>query len=304
MWTGFLFVFISAAVGGAINSVAVKLGVREIPPITFTTLRFLFSTLLFLPIYFSQKQAKLYKKDIIILCTMSLFFVTNLALFSIGLQYTSAIVSQTLYILSPILVITFAHFMIGEKYTMEKGLGLIISLVGVVYFIYQSAIAKSAVTFGTPLGNILILIGVVCFSLYIVWSKKLTHSYSPSTITLFNFILTTVLLTLFMPVEWHFRPFILSKVTTVGLLSLGAMIFSSIVGYLTLQIGIKRTSAFVGSLNLYISPFFTALIAIIILGEKVTLPFIIGGALVAVGVFYATAFQHVKKLLTPITPEN
>lgn len=237
---------------------------------------------------------------------MSLFFAANLALFSIGLQFTSAIVSQTLYILSPILVITFAHFLIGEKYTKEKGIGLFISLIGVLYFIYQSAAEKSALTFGSPVGNILIIIGVICFSLYIVTSRKLTHSYSPATITLFNFIMTAIVLSIFIPVEWHFRPFILSQVNTVGILALGAMVFSSIVGYLTLQIGIKKTSAFIGSLNLYIAPFFTALTAIVVLGEKITLQFILGGALVAVGVFYATSYHHVKKLFTksPLAPEN
>lgn len=306
MWLGLLYIFISAAVGGGINSVAIKLGVREIPPITFTTLRFLFSTLFFLPIYFSQKPNKLYKKDLLILTIMSLFFATNLALFSIGLQFTSAIMSQTLYILSPALVIILAHFLIGEKYSHEKGIGLIVSLVGVLYFVYQSAIQKSALTFGTPLGNILIIFGVACFSLYIIISRKLTHAYSSATITLFNFVLTTILLACFIPIEWHFRSLNISKVNMVGILSLGAMVFSSIVGYLTLQTGIKRTSAFIGSLNLYISPFFTALTAIIVLGEKLTVAFIVGATLVAIGTFYATAFPQLKKLYfkTTIIPGN
>lgn len=301
MWIGFLFVFISAVVGGGINSVAVKLGISQMPPLTFTTLRFIFSTLFFLPIYLYQKPTKLYKKDMLILGAMSLFFATNLALFSIGLQFTSAIVSQTLYIVSPMLVITFAHFLIGEKFSRQKAIGLIISFVGVFYFVYQSAVTKSALTFGTPFGNILILIGVVCFSLYIVTSRKLTHSYSPATITMCNFIVTTVVLALCVPIEWHFRPFVITKINYVGIFSLGAMVFSSIVGYLTLQMGIKRTSAFIGSLNLYISPFFTALTAIIVLGEKVTVPFILGGALVAAGTLYATAYEHTKKLFGKTT---
>lgn len=295
MWIGLLAIFLSGAIGGAINSVAVKLGVREIPPITFTTLRFLLSTICFLPIYFSQKQTKLYKKDLFILCAMSLFFAANLVLFSIGVQYTSAIVSQTLYVLSPILVVTFAHFLIQEKFTRKKGIGLFIALVGVLFLIYQSTVKQSLLTFGTPLGNILIIIGVVCYSFYVVFSRKLIHAYSPSIITLFNFILTTVLLAVFIPVELHFRPLILSKITIVGEISLVAMVFSSICTYFFLQIGIKRVSAFVGSLSLYISPFFAALTAVIIVGEKITLPFVLGGLLIASGVFYSTTFDQVKK---------
>jgi len=63
------------------------------------------------------------------------------------------------------------------------------------------------------------------------------------------------------------------------------------------QTTIKRTSAFVGSLSLYISPLFTAFTAIFLLGERLTIPFILGGTLIVIGVFYATAFHHVKKLL-------
>ncbi|HYK08101.1 MAG TPA: DMT family transporter [Candidatus Eisenbacteria bacterium] len=297
MWIGLLAIILSAAIGGSVNSVAVKIGGREFTPIVFTAIRFLLSTLVLLPFFLSQKGSKLYTTDKKVLLLMSLLFALNIVLFSVGLQFTSAIMGQLLYVLSPILVIVFAHFLIGEKYTREKGIGLVIALSGVGFLLYQSITRQATLTFGTPLGNSLVLLGVVCTALYFVLARRLSHSYSGTTITFINFLITLVFVVCVLPLGYVLFPHHTIIISQQGILSIGAIVVSSTLAYLLQQSTIKRTSAFVGSLSLYMSPFFTALTAIFLLGEKITLPFVVGGTLIALGVFYATAYHHVKQLL-------
>lgn len=296
MWLGLLTIFLSAAIGGSVNSVAVKIGGHEFTPILFTILRFLLSSLILLPVFLFQKGPTLYKTDRKILFLMSILFALNIVLFSIGLQFTSAIMGQLLYVVTPILVIVFAHFFIGEKYTKEKGIGLVITLSGVGFLLYQSISQQTVLTFGTPLGNILVLLGVVCTALYFVLARRLSHSYSSTTITFMNFLITFVFSLCLVPFLFFIIPHTAIHASKVGIISVGAIVFSSVCAYMLQQATIKRTSAFVGSLSLYMSPFFTALVAIFFLREKITLPFVAGGILIALGVFYATAYHHVKKL--------
>lgn len=296
MWLGLLTIVVSSLIGGSVNTVAVKLGVREFPPLTFTSIRFILATFLLLPLFLSHTKQKLFKKDIIALSLGSIFFVVNMGVFSIALQFTTAIMGQLLYVLCPIVVIVLAHFLIGEKFTKQKVIGLAIALSGVIFLIYRSFGKGAVVSFGTPFGNTLILCGVVCFAFYLISVRKLSHTYTPVTITFFNFLVAGILLGICMPVEWLIRPFVFSKITTTGIVALGAIVISSVVAYILQQDSIKRTSAFVGSLSLYIAPFFTALTAVLLIGEKITISFLIGGVLIAIGVFYATAYSHVKGL--------
>ncbi len=298
MWYGLLAIILSAAIGGSINSAAVKVGGREFTPLLFTFIRFFFSTLILLPLFLSQKGPKLYKGDRKILFLMSILFAANIIVFSIGLQFTSALMGQLLYVISPILVIIFGHFLIGEKYTKEKGIGLVITLSGVGFLLYQSITKQAVLTFGTPLGNFLVLLGVIFTALYFVLSRRLSHSYSSTTITFMNFFITFLSVICILPLIFLFSPHTSIHIAKTGIISVIAIVFSSVFAYMLQQITVKRTSAFVGSLSLYMSPFFAGLTAVFLLGEKITVPFIAGGILLAIGVFYATAYHHIKKLLT------
>ena len=47
MWLGLLALLVAQAIGGAGGPLAIKLGVREFPPLTFTFLRFFLAEMFF-----------------------------------------------------------------------------------------------------------------------------------------------------------------------------------------------------------------------------------------------------------------
>lgn len=206
--------------------------------------------------------------------------------------------SQILYTLIPVLVGILSYFLLKEHFTLHKLFGSVIALSGVLLLIQQSITAQKTLTFGTFFGNMIILVAVFMWSFYIIFSKNLTKTYTPETTSFFSFIITTVLLFVISPIEWFFHPFVIDRITVIGLGSLfGVAIFSSAIMFYLKQIGIHRTTAFTASLFQYMAPLFASLTAIPILKEQPTIVLIIGGAFIIVGVFYATTFDTMKKYI-------
>lgn len=296
MWNGLVALFIANFIGGVFNSVLIKLGVREIPPITFTMFRFLIASLAILPFYLRQSHRESLRKHIWIILAQSVFFAANVGTFSIAIQFTSAIMSQIIYVFVPVVVGIISYFVFKEKFTKNKIIGSLVALLGVLFLIEQSILKADILSLGTLYGNLLILFGVFVYSGYLLLSQKLTKIYSPTTTTFFTFLVTFILLMLVVPFEFINNPLQISKITVVGIGSLfGLAIFSSAIMYFLIQFGIKKAGSFTASLFQYIAPFFTAISAMAVLGEKLTLTIVLGGLLIMFGVFYATTYEYVKK---------
>lgn len=296
MWLGILALLVEEFFGGAIIPLLVKVGVGEFSPLLFTFLRFFIATIVFLPFFLRTKPKRIHKKEFFSLLGKSIFFALNATLFGIGIQFTSVIMSMILYSLTPVVVLILAYIFLREQMTKQKIAGLFIAFIGVLFLIYQSAQKSDVLSFGTPLGNILILSAVFFWSLYYVVSKDLHKKYTTNTITFYNMLVGTLFLFALLPLEFVIKPFDMGHVTMLGIGSLLAMgIITSLVMASLLQIGIKRTTAFQASLFNYMGPFFAAVTAIPLFGEKVTPELVFGGLCIIGGVFYATTFEDIKK---------
>ncbi|MDO8269674.1 MAG: DMT family transporter [Candidatus Levybacteria bacterium] len=294
MLLGLVVLLIANLIGGALSPLFVKIGTHEIPPFLFTFFRFLIATAIFLPFYLRGRQ-HVSVKNILKLSAFSLFFAANATLYAIGIQQTSIIASQTLYTTVPLFVGFLAHFMLGEKFSLNKIIGALISAFGVLLLVLESAKKMDTFSFGTPLGNSIILAAVICWSLYIVLSKKLSQSNSPSTTSFFSFVVTAVILMPAVPFEVAYTKFSFQNVTSIGYISLvGVGVISSALMFTLIQIGIKRTSAYIASLFSYFAPLFSAITAVPLLHEKVTPYLILAGILITSGVFVATTLGTIK----------
>lgn len=294
MGLGILALFIANFAGGAVTPLFVKLGVGEIPPVTFTVLRFAIALFAVLPFFLLQKGAKFAKGSYKLILLNSLFFTINVVLFSIAMQYTGAVMGQILYAFVPIIVAFLAHFMLDEKITRNKLLGSVIAFAGLVFLLDQSLGNQDI--FGKPLGNLLLMVGVLSWSFYLILSRKITKHTSVVSLNTANFAVAAILLTLLIPFELSMRPFSVENISNLGLASLiitGA--FSSALVMTLVQYGIKKTGAFIASLFMYLGPLAAAVTAVPFLGEKITFNLTIGAALILFGVFYATTYAKLKR---------
>lgn len=296
MTLGLLALFIASAVGG-LNPVVLKIGLRELPPLTLIALRFFLATCILLPFIY-KKLRHLSKRDIAKLTIVSSLFTLNVALFTTGIGNTTVIMSQILSMISPIVVGIFAIFIVKEHMQKENIIGVGIAMIGVIFLMTQSYNGAGN-TFGTPFGNMLVFLSMIFWCLYITLSRRLIRRYSPMTVSFFTMAVSgAVLLTVAAPIELYFHAVDLSTLTISTAGSLTYLVFiATLFFFPMMQYGIKHTNAFTASLTSYISPVFGGGVAVLFMGEKITQPFIIGTVFILLGVLYSTNIKYLKKYL-------
>lgn len=282
-----LIAIILFSIAGGLMAAVTKIGLRDIPSVSFAFIRFFVASLAVTPFLIREKHISFYhiKK----LVPISLFATVNIMFFTLGIRFTTAISGQLLYAAVPLLTGIVIMMFFKERLSTEKIIGLIIGLIGVLFIIILPLVQTGSQFSGDIKGNMLISIAVIAWSLYMAFSKKLLKDYSPFTVTSF-FILTTavVLLPLFV-IEFNTNSLWLASVSLSAILSILYVIFiGTIGGYFLNQYAIKNGGSVFASMSFYLSPLTTFLSAFLLLGEKLTLGVFIGGALALLGVYIVT----------------
>lgn len=268
-------------------SAATKIGLLEIPPLSFAFLRFLIASLIIIP--FALKAKKKISRDFIKIAPLSIFAVLNIAFFTVGVKTTTATISQILYAGVPLLTALFSYVFMAERLNFRKTAGILLGFIGVVAVVFLPVFESGKAFSGDLRGNMLITGGVICWSFYMVFSKKLQRNHSPFEIVSIFIILTTLVLLPFFLLELKTNYGWWDKVEIHGLIS---MFYVTVVGtifaYLLSQYAIKHGGSVFASTAFYLQPIFGFLSAFIVLGEKLTLGIVIGGSLALLGVFFVT----------------
>ena len=263
----------------------IKLGLRTIPPITFTFLRFFISTLVILPLFLREKPKF---KAIIEIAKPVILATVNIFLFYYALGFTSANVVQITYTTIPIIVVFLSYFILKEKVNANKFFGVILGFVGaMILFLFNSVKGYSMTS--NAIGITLTFSGGVIYSLYLIYSKRLQKKYSPISITaVFSFVTMVVSFLLsFTEVDSISSIFNQNSLSMIWLL-----LYISVLGttgyYILTQYAIKHGSPTISSSTLFIQPVFTLIWAGFLLGEKVTPSFYISAILIILGAWLVT----------------
>lgn len=265
-----------------------KISLKEFPPSVFIFFRFTLATFTILPYLFLKERDTFNKIDLKVIL-ISLLPVLNIIFFTYGIRYTTATSSQVLYSAIPVFVFIVSWFFLKDRARNKKIIGLLLGLMGVVITILLPIIEKSQLAFGSIKGNLLILAGVVTFAIYSVSSKKLQKKYSPMFLTSLFIILTMFSQLLFAArdINWYLSWWF--KVSPLALTGLLYVTFGQTVFYYFLyQYVIKRSSPLIASLAFYIQPIATYALAMVFLGENLSVGIIIGAILTFVGAWLVT----------------
>lgn len=281
-----LGIFFGSMFTGAVAAVT-KIGLTEIPPLSFAFLRFLVASIFLLPLFIRKSRSIL--KDLMALVPLSLFATANIIFFVIGIKTTTATTGQMLYAGVPLLTGLIAHYLITEKLTKQKLLGIAVGFVGVLIIVLLPLLQQSKAFSGDLRGNILIAIAVISWSFYMVFSKKAQREYSPFVITSAFIFVTCIILLPFFLLQLRTDYGWWREVTLDGLL---AVVYVALVvtvgGYWLNQYVIKLGGSIFASMGFYVMPVFAFLAAFVLLGEKLTSGFVFGGILALLGIYLTT----------------
>ncbi len=259
--------------------VFIKMGLVYLKPMTLAGMRYFTAFILLVPImsYRGELRRKLTRAQWIDLFLMGLcaYTLANGALFW-GLKYIPAITGSFLFSLLPLPVLFLGILWLRE---MPKGwqiVGILVAMGGSALFFSPGLAA------GEPFAVGVVSLGVLAFAFYGILSRSSAKDGRVSMIQLTAIPLGFgggLLLLLGVVIEGAFRP------SLPGLaLVLWLAVINTILAYLFYYRSLRVLTALELHIILNLSPLGTALLAALLLGERLTLTQIIGMFTVIIGV--------------------
>jgi drug/metabolite transporter (DMT)-like permease len=260
-----------------------RVAILSFPPMTLITLRLIIaSVLLFVVAMVSGKFQKLRRKDFKLFLLLAFF---EPFLYYVGETFGLTMVESTLaaVIVStiPLFAPMLAFLILRERIGWANIVGIVISLVGVFFVIYQPGGGFTT----NPWGVALLFLAVFAAICYATTLRKISTYYSTfnvifyqSFIGLFFFIPTFFLTDFSTVMSIH-----VSKESLLALIMLS--VFASVVAFVLFagavrEVGVTRTNVFVNLI-----PVFTAILSWLILDEIITVSKWFGILIVVLGLF-------------------
>jgi drug/metabolite transporter (DMT)-like permease len=275
--------YILAAVGTSLLGAAVitvtKLLAHDIPPYTFTVLRYGLASLFFIPFLFWRDEwQKVRPQDIPIFFILGLAQVTFYNVFFVkALERTSATTIGIISALSPIITIMAASIWLQERPSRSELLSFLLSLMGAVIIVTKGNIFALGEITNT--GSLYMLAAVLCQVVFTFALAKISTIYSALYLTFLA--LTTGVLCTIPFVESSFFEIIshISPQAWLGILFISAL-GTSLAFYLN-TVAIKYLGASLSTLITFATmPVFVFILSFLLLGETITSAHILGGLLV------------------------
>lgn len=241
------------------------------------------AALLWVMFIFKPVKSKVDKKDYgrFFLCALTGIAINQL-LFLKGLSLTFSIHASLLMLATPILITIFAAWILRERLTFMKILGLLLGITGAVILVSARDTTGQAIN---PLkGDIFIIINAISYTLYFILVKPLMQKYNPVIVIrmVFSFGLLIILpfcLKEFSEVRWE-------GFTTVAWINLASLVLlGTFLAYLFNVYGIKILGASIAGTYIYSQPIIAAILAMIFLGEELDMYKVAAGVLIAAGVY-------------------
>lgn len=276
-----IFIIIAALTGGSVP-VAAKYALEVFRPFTVVVLRFFFAALFLFPLIYKKKELNI--ETFKGLFSTALIGALNPILLFIALQFTKASFSPLIYASVPALTALYLYFFQGKKISLKQLLGIILGLIG-VFTIVLLPLIETGITGVSIWANGLILVAAGAFVLYGILSreKQKKLNFSPLALTFYFSLVSLIIGLPLMGYEF----IVYGPPTQVELIHILSGVYAGLIGtgvfYLAYQHALKNGSEITASLFTYLQPLIGIGLAALILGESVTLPFVIGGILAIVG---------------------
>ena len=176
--------------------VIIKLGLKEIPPLTFAGLRYSIAFLCLLPFAFSQKNKTIIKnlqrKDWLKLFLLGvLFYALTQGTQFVGLSLLPAVTVSLWLNFTPLIVAVTAIFLIKESPTLIEWIGVTIFLIGIITYFYPVILDNSQ-----SLGVIVMSVGVFANAASAVLGRSINRkeNISPLTVTIISMGIGSIIL--------------------------------------------------------------------------------------------------------------
>ncbi|HVP06999.1 MAG TPA: EamA family transporter, partial [Candidatus Acidoferrum sp.] len=281
-WGFFLPLILFQQTLGALCFPISKYGLAVIEPFTFAFFRFLIASVVLLTmVHFQKQDNRIARRDYPRIIGIGvLIIIGNQTAYLWGQSLTAAGHGAVLFATTPIWVLIMAIFILKEKLTWQKAVGIPLALIGALILVTGGAIKVGAEYLK---GDLIILVSVWAWGAYAIFGKPLAEKYGALRVT--AYALASGAVAYFPFGLYRALTFDYSHVTLVAWLpvlymALGSSVASYVIWYWLL----KYMEASKLAVFSNIQPVIATTVAFFTLGEIPGPAFLIGSAIVLTGV--------------------
>jgi drug/metabolite transporter (DMT)-like permease len=261
----------------------IKIGVRDVPPVTFAAWRLGIALAVLAPLTLARGTPlpRARRDWLLIGSTGVVLLGVNYALLNWGIQYISSGLTAVLQALTPAFGFVFAHTLLrDEKMTATKGLALMVGIAGVgVIFAHQLEFAGTRAFWG----SVAVVGGSACVAVAYVVMRRFGGHLHPSVVTAGQMMAALGPLVLYAAiVEGHPLRVPWTRASAMAVLYLALL--GSIAGAWLNYWLLKRIGATQLLVMGLVEPLVAVLLGVVFLGETMTGWTLSGGVCIIVGV--------------------
>ena len=258
----------------------------DIPGPASAFYRMLIPAVVVLPTFFFDcRREPVSLPNLAVISLGGLFFALDLVFWNSSILRTSAANATLLGNNTPIFVGLLTWLVFRRRPPRTFWLGLFMAIVGAILILWADL--KHHAQFGV--GDLMALAAAACFAVYLMVTEKIRSSTGTLVFLRLAMISSTLSL-LLINVAMGISLSLPHGQTLWAVLGLGLV--SQLGGYLFLTFALGHLPATITSISLLTQGPLTAALAAVLLGERLTLPQILGGILVLAGVAVAHRQKH------------
>ncbi|MFB6468985.1 DMT family transporter [Cytobacillus sp. Hz8] len=284
---GAIYLSLAASMWGGMYVIS-KYVLDFVPPLTLVWLRYIIAFVVLFAILKwlerkNENRAPIQKRDWFLLVWIGFIgYFASIALQFIGTKLSDAHTGSLITSATPAFIVFFARFLLKEKLTLRKICSVTLATIGVMTVIGWN------INVGTYFWGSIILVGAaVTWALLSVYVKIASERFSSLTITTYAVLFALIFTTPFMLWELQSKDITYeSSYVILGVLYLG--IVSTAAAFFLWNKGLELMDAGIGSLFFFFQPLVGSFLGWLLLHEKLTFHFFIGGALILAGVLIVT----------------
>jgi drug/metabolite transporter (DMT)-like permease len=275
----------------------IKLGLADLPPITFAGVRFVISCAILFPLVWTRHLPlpKIGRDWLLLAVTGVLSFSLNYGLVFWGEQYISSGLAALLQATMPAFGLVLAHiYLPNERITWVKIAGVILGVFGVgVVFSNQLAISGRQALAGC--------VALVLSALFAAYSNVLVKKYgnklNPAVIAAVQMLFGLIpLLVVGLALEGNPLGFRWSAIALISLFYLA--IVGSVIAFLLYYWLMQHMDVTKSMLISLVTPVVAVILGMLVLDEALSWRTLVGGAMIIAGI----GFIVVRKAKSPVTP--
>ena len=291
---GYLFALGATAIWS--GNFIVARGLSDVvPPVSLAFWRWVVAVIVFLP--FALKpliaERKLLLQNIRYLWITALLGITvfNTLIYIAG-HTTSALNLSLIAITFPIFIIILSRWLYGEKFTINKILGIMSVIAGVVVLITKGDVSVLG-TISFAVGDFWMLLASLIFAIYSILIKQKPKGISIWAFQLSTFSIGLLFLFPFFIWEWStVPPVTYDTVTILSILYIG--IFASLVAFVLWHKAIVIVGPSKSAMVYYTLPLFSGFLAYFFLDEGIGIMHLLSAVLIVTGIFIVNRVSQKK----------